>query len=628
MMNELSHHGILGQKWGVRNGPPYPLSEDRKTKSEKNTFRRYSSVKETNLRNGTYVSNTSHDKKLYEEDAILGKLGFKDADKIFEMRIEAIEPINVATGKQAMEYMVEDIKASLWYRKSAEKQLKKDFPHFEIGEEEETLLDTYNKLESAGFYDTLDPNKRWDIAMKALGGNEKEVVERRNDLARRVHDIAVRSDGLFEYFRDKGFDAVVDPEDYTYNYENPMIILNPDKFRIRGVRALKDEMIDKVRKDNESKKLSHSFKGTEWKRHKYIRKENGRYIYPKDISSQEDYDNALEMTKEKIDSLEATKSRHEERANKARESGDFRAAEEYEKYIANIDSEVAKLKEELQYLVDIKYVRDTSPGDAQKLKHIESGEDFLEHHGILGQKWGVQNGPPYPLSSDQKSADEKKKKKSSGILSIFKKKSKSEPEEKEETPEEHEARRQAAINKGTAKEVMEFQGELSNNELNTAIQRIQFEKRLKDLIAEDEPSIKNGMEKAQEFMDNVGKVRNMAEIGINAYNTTVKIAKAFDPNNKMPVIGEKQKTSEEKAREAAVKSGDRKLLKKYMGQLDAKEVGDAAKIIDKWDEILGKDENSNSTGSQKTFSFENMSKKEKKQLRKLLDDYMDERNDK
>ena len=377
-----------------------------------------------------------------------------------------------------------------------------------------------------------------------------------------------------------------------------------------------------------SKALSHSFKGTEWKRHKYIRKENGRYIYPKDISSQEDYDNALEMTKEKIDSLEATKNRHEERANKARESGDFRAAEEYEKYIANIDSEVAKLKEELQYLVDIKYVRDTSPGDAQKLKHIESGEDFLEHHGILGMKWGVQNGPPYPLSSDQKSADEKKKKKSSGILSIFKKKSKSEPEEKEETPEEHEARRQAAINKGTAKEVMEFQGELSINELNTAIQRIQFEKRLKDLIAEDEPSIKNGMEKAQEFMDQVGKVRNMAETGINAYNTAVKIAKAFDPNNKMPVIGEKQKTAEEKAREAAVKSGDRKLLKKYMGQLDAKEVGDAAKIIDKWDEILGKDENSNSAGSQKTFSFENMSKKEKKQLRKLLDDYMDERNDK
>lgn len=23
--------------------------------------------------------------------------------------------------------------------------------------------------------------------------------------------------------------------------------------------------------------------------------------------------------------------------------------------------------------------------------------DFLSHHGVQGQKWGVKNGPPYPL---------------------------------------------------------------------------------------------------------------------------------------------------------------------------------------------------------------------------------------
>lgn len=32
----------------------------------------------------------------------------------------------------------------------------------------------------------------------------------------------------------------------------------------------------------------------------------------------------------------------------------------------------------------------------------------LYHHGIQGQKWGVQNGPPYPLDSDDKSAAEKR----------------------------------------------------------------------------------------------------------------------------------------------------------------------------------------------------------------------------
>ena len=33
---------------------------------------------------------------------------------------------------------------------------------------------------------------------------------------------------------------------------------------------------------------------------------------------------------------------------------------------------------------------------------------FLVHHGIQGQKWGVRNGPPYPLGAGAKSASEKR----------------------------------------------------------------------------------------------------------------------------------------------------------------------------------------------------------------------------
>lgn len=28
--------------------------------------------------------------------------------------------------------------------------------------------------------------------------------------------------------------------------------------------------------------------------------------------------------------------------------------------------------------------------------------DYLVHHGILGQKWGVRNGPPYPIGHSSK----------------------------------------------------------------------------------------------------------------------------------------------------------------------------------------------------------------------------------
>lgn len=35
MTNEFYHHGILGQKWGVRNGPPYPLGGGQYSKAER-----------------------------------------------------------------------------------------------------------------------------------------------------------------------------------------------------------------------------------------------------------------------------------------------------------------------------------------------------------------------------------------------------------------------------------------------------------------------------------------------------------------------------------------------------------------------------------------------------------------
>lgn len=39
---------------------------------------------------------------------------------------------------------------------------------------------------------------------------------------------------------------------------------------------------------------------------------------------------------------------------------------------------------------------------------MQSYTDYLQHHGILGMKWGVMNGPPYPLSASRKSWSERR----------------------------------------------------------------------------------------------------------------------------------------------------------------------------------------------------------------------------
>lgn len=43
------------------------------------------------------------------------------------------------------------------------------------------------------------------------------------------------------------------------------------------------------------------------------------------------------------------------------------------------------------------------------------GEYYLAHHGILGQKWGRMQGPPYPLDSSDHSSAEKSAAKSAGV---------------------------------------------------------------------------------------------------------------------------------------------------------------------------------------------------------------------
>ena len=51
--DSLQHHGIKGQKWGVRNGPPYPLKDDATNKN----------VVENAIRSGEVLKTINKDKQ-------------------------------------------------------------------------------------------------------------------------------------------------------------------------------------------------------------------------------------------------------------------------------------------------------------------------------------------------------------------------------------------------------------------------------------------------------------------------------------------------------------------------------------------------------------------------------------
>lgn len=87
------------------------------------------------------------------------------------------------------------------------------------------------------------------------------------------------------------------------------------------------------------------------------------------------------------------------------------------------DEQIEDLWKDLQKILEEKYTKkeDDKNDNIDKEKEVEhsmrlrSEEVFLYHHGILGQKWGKRNGPPYPLSR-ARSAIEKTKRKVAGAI--------------------------------------------------------------------------------------------------------------------------------------------------------------------------------------------------------------------
>lgn len=215
-------------------------------------------------------------------------------------------------------------------------------------------------------------------------------------------------------------------------------------------------------------------------------------------------------------------------------------------------------------------------------KHsIDIEGDHLEHHGILGQKWGQQNGPPYPLGKDDHSAEEKKLNKftPSGVIARYKerkeakrkaaekavrvqkmKEGKARKAAERKAAEEHEAAKTKAIQSGNAEEVAKFRSELSYQELNDALNRIDLEKRLNERVAAMQPKAepvntdtRTRLERAADLLDKYGnmanKVSNSAENFIKLYNTTAKVMNTFTDTD-WPTI---EKTSLKDKMEAAEK---------------------------------------------------------------------------
>lgn len=275
--NSLLHSGRLGMRWGVRNGPPYPLDKKQFSEAEKkaagtsgnaseskskrkqssglqkgkNTFTRFSDTKEKEVRVGTYVSSTKNDYHMYKSDAEHGVLGNDARKELYETTIKAHGKIKVADVNVTLDdvmHKIENHRVLFLFRTSGDSE----------------AIDSYNRLKNVGYFDSKKSvNERYDLMLKALlpkdknekmeyqfnnhlyGGNINDYAYgKRKHLAERIHKEVYKDRNAFsKKYREQGYDAVVDPEDYVYTYENPYIITNPEKFKV-----VSSEKLDKRQK--------------------------------------------------------------------------------------------------------------------------------------------------------------------------------------------------------------------------------------------------------------------------------------------------------------------------------------------------------------------------------------------
>lgn len=194
----------------------------------------------------------------------------------------------------------------------------------------------------------------------------------------------------------------------------------------------------------------------------------------------------------------------------------------------------------------------------------------LKHWGVMGMKWGVRR---YQNKDGSLTAAGKNRYGSGGSSggTTKKKVSRKVRKQREENlakarqartdKKSYEEEKQKAIKSGSAADVLKFKGDLTPQEMQSAISRIRWEQ---DMASISDKDLSSGKSKVDKAIDAIGKNTTRAVTVAKAYNMAANIVNAFNPYGKlMPKI------------ETNIDSGNRSQMQKESKERKKKEEAEA-----------------------------------------------------